>query len=149
MTRGDESRRAAERSAALGDPQAAAQAERDRARADRPTAADLARACDELAGRLNRAPECSDRREGRCISHILCPTCGTEPHSAVAVARTLSATMRAHVTHGIGGATDRTLAALERRGLIADAPERPGCVKLSPLGEAVRAVLLGERGGAA
>ena len=49
----------------------------------------------------------------------------------------LTATMRAHVLHGIGGATANTIAAMERRGLVADAPERPGYCALTPLGRAV------------
>jgi hypothetical protein len=57
------------------------------------------------------------------------------------LAAELSPTMRAAVRCGIGGAYFRTLDALERRGLIEDAPERPGYYKLSELGESVRAIL--------
>jgi hypothetical protein len=46
----------------------------------------------------------------------------------------LTATMRAHVLYGIAGATRRTQIGLDQRGLLEDAPERPGCVKLSRKG---------------
>ena len=54
----------------------------------------------------------------------------------------LSPTMAAHVKHGIGGATARTLEALARRGLVEDASDRPGFYRMSELGHATRVALL-------
>lgn len=54
----------------------------------------------------------------------------------------LSPTMIAHIKHGIGGADSRTLAALERRGLIEDAPTRPGYYRLTEVARCLRVELL-------
>lgn len=58
-------------------------------------------------------------------------------------ARGLSKTMKAHIKHGIGGATNRTLDALEARGLVRESSRRPGYLELSARGLCVKTLLLG------
>lgn len=53
----------------------------------------------------------------------------------------LSAAMRAHLKYGVGGATQRTIDALWRRGLVEDAENRPGYIRLSASGRAVARAL--------
>lgn len=69
-----------------------------------------------------------------------------EPLSPAALRRLgLTPAMRSHVLYGIAGATRRTQIGLERRGLLEDAPEKPGYVRLSRKGlRAKKALMLEE-----
>jgi hypothetical protein len=55
----------------------------------------------------------------------------------------LGVAQKAHIKHGIGGATNAVLDALERRGIVQEIPRKPGYLELSPLGECVRTLLFG------
>jgi hypothetical protein len=64
----------------------------------------------------------------------------TTPREA---AKGLGVAQKAHIKHGIGGASNAVLDALERRGIVQEMPRKPGYLELSPLGECVRTLLFG------
>jgi hypothetical protein len=57
-------------------------------------------------------------------------------------AKGLGVAQKAHIKHGIAGATFAVLDALERRGIVEESA-KAGHLKLSPLGECVRTLLFG------
>lgn len=58
-------------------------------------------------------------------------------------AKGLGVAQRAHIKHGVGGASNQVLDALERRGIVQESESKPGYWELSPVGLCVQTLCFG------